>query len=168
MDAAAGQAEHHIAGADAAAVDDFGFFHYADGETGEIVLARGIHSRHLGSLAADQRASGLLAAGGDAFYHFGSYADVELAAGEVIEKQQRLRALHQDVIHAHRNQVDADGVVPVQLKGKLELGADAVSSGNQPRLAIPRRNFQQPAEAADTRQHLGTQRLASKRLDVLD
>ena len=62
--------------------------------------------------------------------------DVELAAGEVVEEEQRLGALHQDVVDAHRDQVDADGVVPVEREGELELGADAVGAGDQDRLAV--------------------------------
>jgi len=42
------------------------FFDHADGEAGQIVLAVGIHAGHLGGFAADQRAAGLFAAGGDA------------------------------------------------------------------------------------------------------
>ena len=88
-----------------------GFFHRADGEAGEVVFAGRVHAGHLGGLAADQRAAGLFAARGDALDHVGGGVDVELAAGEVVEEEQRLGALHQDVVDAHRHQVDADGVV---------------------------------------------------------
>jgi hypothetical protein len=43
--------------------------HRADGKAGKVEIARGIHARHLGRLAADQRASRLPAALGDAFDH---------------------------------------------------------------------------------------------------
>ncbi len=72
----------------------------------------------LGRLAADQRAAGLLAAGGDALDHVGRDVDVELAAGEVVEEEQRLGALHEDVVDAHRDEVDADGVVPAEREGE--------------------------------------------------
>ena len=38
----------------------------ADREAGEVVVAAVVHARHLGRLAADQRAAGLAAALGDA------------------------------------------------------------------------------------------------------
>ena len=37
----------------------------ADAEAGEVVVALGVHARHFGRLAADQRAAGLPAALGD-------------------------------------------------------------------------------------------------------
>ncbi len=37
--------------------------------------------------------------------------DVQLAGGVVVEKEQRLGALHHDVVGAHGDQVDADRVV---------------------------------------------------------
>ena len=43
-------------------------------------------------------------------------ADVELLADVVVEKEQRLGALHQDVVDAHRDQVDADRVVPAAVR----------------------------------------------------
>ena len=45
---------------DLVALDD------ADAEAGQVVVAVGVHARHLGGLAADQRAAGLPAALGDA------------------------------------------------------------------------------------------------------
>jgi hypothetical protein len=63
-------------------------------------------------------------------------ATSSLPQAKVVEEEQRLGALHQDVVHAHRHEVDADGVVAVQLEGELELGADAVGAGDQHRLAV--------------------------------
>ena len=40
----------------------------------------------------------------------------------------------------------------------LELGAHAVGAGDQARVFEPRGAREQPAEAADARQHLGAQR----------
>ena len=65
----------------------------------------------LGGLAADQRAARLLAAGRDALDDVGGDRDVEPLADVVVEEEQRLGALHQDVVDAHRDEVDADRVV---------------------------------------------------------
>ena len=107
---------HGVAGRDAAAVDDAGLFDDADGKAGEVVFARRVHARHFRRLAADQRAARRLAAVGDAADDFGGDVDVELAAGEVVEEEQRLGALHEDVVDAHRDEVDADGVVAVRAR----------------------------------------------------
>ncbi len=93
---------------------------------------------------------------------------VWLPAREVIEKEERLGALHENVVHAHRDEVDADGVVPAVLERELELGADAVGAGDQHRLAVALRDLEQRAEAADAREHLGAQRALGERLDALD
>ena len=76
-------------------------FNRADRETGQVIVAFGIHARHLGGLAADQGRASLLAALGDAGDHAGGLLDVQLAGGEVVEEQQRLGALGQQVVDAH-------------------------------------------------------------------
>ena len=43
--------------------------------------------------------------------HGGANLGLELAAGIVVQEEERLGALHHQVVHAHRHQVDADGVV---------------------------------------------------------
>ena len=75
---------------------------------------------------------------------------VELAAGEVVEEEQRLGALHQQVVDAHGDEVDADGGVPAGVDGDLELGADAVGGGDQDRVLEARGlEVEQRAEAAE-------------------
>ena len=80
--------------------------------------------------------------------------DVELAGREVVEEEQRLGALHDDVVDAHRDEVDADRVVDAGLERDLELGADAVGAGDQDRVLEARRlEVEQPAEAAQAAHH---------------
>ena len=107
----------------------------ADGEAGQIVVAVGIHAGHFRRLAADQRAAGAPAALGDAGDDAPPGVDVELAAGVVVEEEQRLGALDHDVVDAHRHQVDADRVGNAGLDRDLELGADAVGARHQDRIA---------------------------------
>src|SRR3546814_15733782 len=57
-------------------------------------------------LAADQRASGLLAPFGDARDDFGRDIVVELARRIIIEEKQRLGDLHDLIVRTHRDQVD--------------------------------------------------------------
>ena len=145
-----GSADQHVAGGDVGARQQRAALDGADGEAGEVVVARGIHARHLGRLAADQRAAGLPAALGDAGDHAARALHVELAAGEVVEEEQRLGALRQQVVDAHGDEVDADGVVPAGVDGDLELGADAVVGGDQDGVHEARRlEVEQRAEAAE-------------------
>ena len=95
---------------------------------------------------------------GDAFHHCGGHRYVQLAAGEVVEEEQRLGTLHENVVDAHGYQVDAYGVVAAEFEGELELGAHAVGAGYQHRVAVPLGYLEQRAEATDTRQHAFAQR----------
>ena len=152
-----------------AAVDDRVLLDDADAEAGQVVVAGGIHAGHLRGLAADQRRAGLHAALDDAFDDRLGDVDAELAGGVVVEEEQRLGALHDDVVHAHRDQVDADRVVAAGLDRQPQLGADAVGAGDQHRLAVAvERNLEQRAEAAEAAEHLGPHRALDGGLDAFD
>jgi hypothetical protein len=168
MRAARGKPQQRVARHDGLAVDDALLFHHADAEARQVVLALRVHARHFRGLAADQRAAGLLAAFGDAADHLRRHAPVELAAGEIVEEKQRLGALHENVVHAHRHQVDADGVVAAEHEGELELGAHAIGAGNQDGLPVLLRDRAQRAETPEPGQHLGAHRALGERLDGFD
>ena len=153
MYAVGGQAQNHIACADGAAVDDFIFFHRTDCETGQIVFAVWVHGGHFGGFATDQGAVGLLATLRDAFDHIGGGVDVEFAAGEVVEEKQRFGALYQDVVNAHGDQVNADGVVKAPFKREFEFGADTIRAGDQYRVLVFFGNFKQRTETAQAIEH---------------
>ncbi len=95
-------------------------------------------------------------------------SDVELLADVVVEEEQRLGTLDQDVVDAHRDQIDADRVVPAEREGELELGAHAIGAGDQDRFAVTLRQLDERAEAADAGEHFGAQRALRVRLDRLD
>ncbi len=59
---------------------------------------------------------------------------IELAGGEVVEEEQRLGALHDDVVDAHGDQVDADRIELPGFDGDLELRTDAVIGGHENRV----------------------------------
>ena len=122
----------------------------------------------LGRLATDERAAGELAARGDAFHDLRGDAHIEALANVVVEEEKRLGALDDDVIGAHRHQIDADGVVPVEGDRNLQLRADAIGAGHQHRLAILLRDLAERAKAADAGEHFRAQRLARVGLDGLD
>src|SRR5512145_957085 len=162
---ARGEAEQSIAGRDRAAVDDARLLHHADAEPGEVVFALRIHARHLGGLAADERAACDLAASGDAFDDGSGDGAIELSTSKVIQKKERLGALHEHIVHAHRHEVDAYGVVPPERECELELGADAVGARHQHGLAVILRDLAQRAEPADAGEHFRPQGAPGERLD---
>ena len=140
-----------------------------DGKACEIVVVAGIEPRHFRGLTADQRAAGFLAAFGNAFDDDCGMFGVELSGREVIEKEQWFRALHDEVVDAHCNEIDADFVVAVCVDRKFHLGADAVVGSHQQRIAHAERfQVEHAAEAAD----LGVRARAAggphERLDQVD
>ena len=121
-------------------------------EAREIVIAGRVHAGHFCRLAADQRRTRLPAAFRDAGDHPRGDLRIELAAGEIIEEEQRLGALHHHVVHAHRHEVDANRIVQARLGGDLDLGAHAVVGGDQDGIGKSRRfQIEKPAEAAKCR-----------------
>ena len=116
----------------------------------EVVVAVLVEAGHFGGFAADQRAAGFPAAFGDAGDDGGGRLRIELAAGEIVQKEQRLGALHHEVVDRHRHQIDADAAMQAGLDRDLDLGADAVGGRDQDRvLEAGRLEVEQSAEAAD-------------------
>src|SRR6266545_2011138 len=99
------RAEHHV-GLD-----------HADAGAGDVVLVRAHHPGVLGRLAAQQRAAGVAAAVGDAGADLGHPLGNDLAAGDVVQQEQRFGAARHEVVDDHGDQVDADRVVDVHLLG---------------------------------------------------
>ncbi len=136
MRAARGNADERVIHLHGAAGDDFRFFHHADTEAGQVVVLIRVQAWHFSRLTADERAARLPATLADAFDHTCRDGIVQTTAGVIVEEEKRLGALHNDVVHAHRHQVDADGVVDAGVDGELELGADAIGAGYQHRFLV--------------------------------
>jgi hypothetical protein len=108
-----------------------------------------------GGFAADQGGARLGAGardagddGRDAFGH-------DLAAGDVVGHEERLRPDHHDVVDDHAHEILPDGVVPVECLGDRDLGADAVGRGREqrPRIVLDERDIEEAGEAADPAEH---------------
>ena len=96
-------------------------------------------------------------------------AYAEPPGGVVVEKEERLGALHHDVVRAHRHQVDADRVMASGLDREPELRADAVRARHHDRPAKTlERHFDQRSKAAEALQDLGAHRAADRRLYPFD
>ena len=150
MNARAGQPEDDVARRDPVAGQRLGPIDRADAEAGEVIVALGVHAGHFGRLAADQRAAGLAAAFGDRRDDRGGDVIVELPGRIIVEEEQRLGALDDEIVDAHRDEVDADPVMPAGLDRQLELGADAVIGGDQQRIFVAGRlQVEEAAESAE-------------------
>ena len=169
MDAGRSKADHRIAGRDIGARQQRAAFGSTDREAGEVVIAVLVEAGHFGGFAADQRAAGFPAA----FRHPGNDGGrglrIEFAAGKIVQKEQRLGALHHEVIDRHRHQIDADAAMQAGLDRNLDLGADAIGRGDQHRIVKARRlQIEQSAEPADFGVGAGARGGANHRLDQVD
>ena len=85
------------------AVDD------ANDESREIVLAGRVEPGHFRRLAADQRAAGFATGPAHAVHELLDHLRLKLAHRQIVQKKQRLGALHEDVVHAVIDEVAANG-----------------------------------------------------------
>ena len=126
--AGASQTDHNVARFDALAVDNFVFFNDAHSKACEVVFAIGVHTRHFGRFAADQRAAGEFATVSDALDNAFGRVDVELSATEVVKEEEALGTLHEDVVDAHGDQILTHRIMTVKLEGEHELCSHAVGT----------------------------------------
>ena len=167
MRAGRGNADQHVTLGHGRAVQQLVLLDGGHREAGQVVFPGGVHVRHFRRLAADQRTAGLHAAFSDTADHRRGGVHVQLAGGKVVQEEQRLGALYQHIVDTHGHQVDADGVVPAQLLGQLELGTDAVGAGHQHRLAVLAGQVEQRAKPAQSAHHFRTEAALDQRFDAL-
>jgi hypothetical protein len=109
----------------------------------------------------------LLTTIGDTFHDRCSLLYVEASTSKIVEEKERLGALHHDVVDAHPDKIDADGVVPAHGQGKFELGTDAVGAGDQYGFPVPGGEFKKAAKAPESRQHTRSPGLGDERFDTI-
>src|SRR3954467_15976576 len=168
MCTAACQAKDRVARSDQFAIYDFILLHGSNCESRKIVFTGWIHARHFGGLPSNESTACLLAPGGNTLDYLRCSCDIKFSAGEVIQKEQRFGTLHQNIVYAHRDQVDADRIVPVQLECEFELGANAIGAGNQYGVAVFLRKFEKGANPADACQNALAMCAFGERLYIFD
>ena len=150
MDAGTAKAEKDMARGNLVPGQLLSAFDRADAEARQIVITRSIHAGHFGGFTPDKGTSRNAAAFGDTRDDTLRDAIVELPGGEVVEEEQRFGPLHDQVVDAHRNEIDADSIMPVMIDRQFDLCADAIIGGHQQRIVIPRRlRIEEPAKATD-------------------
>ena len=169
MQAARGEPDDAVAGVDPRAVHDSVLLDETEAESGEIEVLARIDPRHLGAFPADERRPGELAAAGDSLDHHLGRRQLEPAHGQVVQEQDRLGALHEHVVRAHRHEVDSDRFVARGLDGQPELGADTVRRGDEHRIPVPvHGDLEQRREPPHPAEHPGPVRAARDGPDPVD
>ncbi len=148
MQPGGGESNENIAFPDAGAVQEARTLHHAHDEARQVVLADGVEARHLRRLATEERAGILPAGDGHAANHLLRDVLVQHPGREVVQEEERPRALHQDVVHAVVHQALAHRVVPIRRERDLELGAHPVGARHQHRGVHAGRNGVQAPEGA--------------------
>src|SRR5262245_63587520 len=101
------KSDQRVAARDIRSLQELAALDRTDAEAGKIVILTGIKARHLRRLAPDQRTAGKPAALANTCDDGARRRQVELAAGKVIQKEQRLGALRQNVIDAPGDAIEA-------------------------------------------------------------
>src|SRR3989454_3673668 len=117
-------------------------------------------------LAADQGTSRLPAARRNAAHDNLDLLRIEPTDGDVVEEIEGFGPVDEDVVHAHRDQVDADGVMAAGQERDLELRSHAVGGRNQDGLAVLRWHADEARKAPEPADHLGAARRARQRRDT--
>ena len=136
MHATGTQTNNHIALLHALRINRAVHVHHAHGETGDVKITRLINVGHLGALAANQRATGNLATNGDALNNAGGFLRTNSAEAQVIKKEQRLRALHNEIVHIHGHAINADGIKPTHFNRKHNFGSNSVGARHKNRVLV--------------------------------
>jgi hypothetical protein len=88
---------------------------------------------------------------------------------KVVEEEEGFRALHDQVVDAHRDQVDAHRVVPIVVNRQLQLGPHAIVGSHQQRIGVAGgARIEEAAKAADLAISARTPRGLDQRPDGLD
>ena len=130
------QANDFVTRSNALAVNNTLLVNDAHTETGEVVIIVCIHARQLGSFSAYQRSACLLATLCDTTYYRRGCLLIEVATAVIIQEEQRFRALHDNVVDTHCDEVDAYGVMNAKVDGKPQLGANTICPGHEHRFCV--------------------------------
>ena len=124
--------------------------HDAHDRAREVVVALGVHPRHLRRLAAEERAAVLAAGEREALEDFSDDLGPHLPRRDVVEEEERTRALDEDVVHAMVDEILSDRAVDSRGDRDLHLRADAVGRSDEERVGHPGEiRAEEAAEAPD-------------------
>ncbi len=127
-------AHKHISGPDLFARDQILLIHHTYRKPGQIVLLLRHQPRMFRRLAADQCRSCLLTSFCHTAHDCGNLLRKVPAAGNIIQKKQRLPAGTHHIVHTHGHTVDSHRVMLIQQKRQLDLRSHAIRTGQQHRM----------------------------------
>ena len=129
-----GDPHQTVPGADTLPFNNVLPVHDPHGKTRDVVDTVAIETGHLRGFPAQEGHPRFPAAPDHSPDQQGRHIGVQLAAGQVVQKEQGPGPVAEYVIGAHGYAVNSHGVVLFHPKGHVELGAHAVGPGNEYRL----------------------------------
>ncbi len=135
-------------------VNDGVTLHDAHREAGHIEVTGPEQPRMLGQLAPHDGAPGPAAPCRDPRHHLANLVRVDPAQQLVVEEEERTGPAANQVVHAHGDQVDTDGVQAAGRDRHRHLGAHPIRARDQHRAAVAPGHLEQAAEAPDPADHL--------------
>ena len=150
MDTGGGKCNHNVTFCHAGVVKNLLLVNDTNSKACEVVIIFRHESRMFCGFAADECRAGLDTAlshtaddGSDLF------GDV-LAACDIVKEEQRTSTAADDIVDAHSNGIDTDGVMLVHQDCHLDLGAASVGTGDENRfLHTGNRQTETAAKTAD-------------------
>ena len=130
-------------------MDRLVFLDHADDRAGEIVVTRRVQVGELRRLAAGERHLMHSAAAGDACDDLRRNLRHEIAGGDVVEKREWRRSVHEDVVDGMIDEIFTDRVVNARGNRHEHFRAHAVGRHDEHRLRVAVRHAHHAAEAAD-------------------
>ena len=92
---------------------------------------------------------------------------VEPSERDIIEEEERCRALNENVVDAVVHEIVSNRIVSVRLDRDLQLGADTVGTGHEDRRASRAREAHHAAKSAELPDRVGGVRRFNEPLDAL-
>src|ERR1043166_456251 len=120
------QRQQNITGNNSFAINNLLSIRYSDDEASNVVFAGSVEVRHLGSFTSEQDAAVFTTTIRDALNDPGHNFRFQLSGSNVIEKEERARALHENIVYAVIDQIASDRVMSSSQKSDLDFCADAI------------------------------------------
>src|SRR5215470_16349546 len=160
--------EKRVAGLDTFSSEQIFSLDCADDESRKIVFTGLVEARHFRGFAPDESTTRFAAGAAHAIHQLLDDVRIHLAERQIIQKKERLGALHQNVVHAVIDEIATDGGMNVHGHGDFQLGADAIGTGNKNRLLeFLRVESEERAKAADAAEHSVRESARRKMADAL-
>ena len=124
----------HIAGGNVLSGDHVLLIHHAHGKARDVVVVLRHHAGMFCGLTAHQSGPRHLAALGYTLHDGGDLLGTIPAAGYIIQEKQGFSPCTGHIVDTHGHAVNANGIMPIQHHGQLQLGTHAVRAGKQHRM----------------------------------